>query len=223
MAKVVGKSLRFSLEDRGALILTTAVMNVGNFGLPLTYFAFGEKGLDVSIITFVLFNIPLSTLAIVVAQGGETPLRQALVNTFKIPIFHGVALAFLLKALSINLPTFLLRPIDLMGQAAIPLMLILLGMQLARTKLQAQWGFLSVAALIRLCLAPLIAWGIAILLGLPDTARNVVILQTSTPSAVLPLLYALRFGMRPDLVAGTIFSTTCLSAISLTVILYLLQ
>jgi len=223
LVRLIAAGTAMSQENSGALVLTTVVMNVGNFGLPLAYFAFGEEGLNVSVLTFVLFNIPLSTLAIVVAQGGKVPLGQALINTFKIPIFHAVALAFLFKAVDLSVPFFLLRAIELLGDAAIPLMLVLLGMQLARTKMESQWGFLSLATLIRLAIAPLVAWGIASLLDINGTARNVIILQTSTPSAVLPLLYSLRFGMRPDLVAGTIFVTTLVSAASLTIILYLMQ
>lgn len=223
LVRLIAAGTAMSRENNGALVLTTVVMNVGNFGLPLAYFAFGEQGLHVSVLTFVLFNIPLSTLAIVVAQGGEVPLGKALINTFKIPIFHAVALAFLLKAVDLSVPFFVLRAVELLGDAAIPLMLVLLGMQLARTRLESQWGFLSLATIIRLAIAPLIAWAITVLLAIDGTSRNVIILQTSTPSAVLPLLYALRFGMRPDLVAGTIFVTTLLSAGSLTIILYLLQ
>ncbi|BCA79733.1 AEC family transporter [Desulfuromonas sp. AOP6] len=223
LVRFVAAATSMPQEKSGALVLTTVVMNVGNFGLPLAYFAFGEQGLNVSVLTFVLFNIPLSTLAIVVAQGGKVPLGKALVNTFKIPIFHAVALAFLFKAVDLSVPFFLLRAIELLGDAAIPLMLLLLGMQLARTKLEAQWSFLSLATLIRLGIAPLVAWAIATLLDMSGTTRNVIILQTSTPSAILPLLYSLRFGMRPDLVAGTILVTTLLSAATLTTILYLLQ
>lgn len=223
LVRLIAAGASMSQEKSGALVLTTVVMNVGNFGLPLAYFAFGEEGLNVSVLTFVLFNIPLSTLAIVVAQGGKVPLGQALVNTFKIPIFHAVALAFLFKAVDLSVPFFLLRAIELLGDAAIPLMLVLLGMQLARTKMESQWGFLSLATIIRLAIAPLVAWAIATLLDINGTTRSVIILQTSTPSAVLPLLYSLRFGMRPDLVAGTIFVTTLVSAASLTIILYLLQ
>ncbi|MDW7645797.1 MAG: AEC family transporter [Desulfuromonadales bacterium] len=223
LVRLIAAGTALSRENSGALVLTTVVMNVGNFGLPLAYFAFGEQGLNVSVLTFVLFNIPLSTLAIVVAQGGEVPLGKALINTFKIPIFHAVALAFLLKAVDLSVPFFILRAVELLGDAAIPLMLVLLGMQLARTRLESHWGFLSLATLIRLAVAPLVAWAITALLAIDGTSRNVIILQTSTPSAVLPLLYALRFGMRPDLVAGTIFVTTLLSAGSLTIILYLLQ
>jgi hypothetical protein len=220
---VVGRLLKMEKDAQGALSLTTVMMNVGNFGLPLAYFAFGQEGLDVSVLTFIIFNIPLSTLAIIIAQGSRVPLRQALANTCKIPIFHAVILAFLLKGAGIVIPVFLLNPIDLLGQAAVPLMLVLLGMQLARTRLLVQPGFLSLAAGIRLILAPLVAWGLASLFDLNGMTRNVVILQTSTPSAVLPLLYSLRFGTRPDLVAGAIFVTTVLSAVSLTVLLYLLQ
>ncbi len=220
---MAGRLLKMEGETRSALHLTTVMMNVGNFGLPLAYFAFGDAGLEISILTFVLFNIPLSTLAIVLAQGGGIGLGAAIVNMLKIPIIHGVLMAFVLKGLGITLPEVVLRPIDLVGQAAIPLMLVMLGMQLARTRLESGLGFLSLSATIRLAAAPLVAVSVAALIGLHGLERSVVVLQTSTPSAVLPLLYALRFGTRPDLVAGAIFTSTLLSAGTLTVLLYLLQ
>lgn len=219
----LGRALRMDRDARTALSLSTVFMNVGNFGLPLAYFAFGEPGLDVSVLTFVIFNLPLSTLAIVFAQGVGAPLWPAIRNTLTIPIFHAVFLAFALKGLGLGLPLFLLRPFDLMGQAAIPLMLIMLGMQLARTELVATPGFLTLAGTIRLLIAPAAAWLITPWFGLEGLARQVVILQTSTPAAVLPLLYSLRFGSRPDLVAGAIFTSTLASAASLTLLLYLLK
>jgi predicted permease len=218
-----GRLCRMNRETRGALSLTTVMMNVGNFGLPLAYFAFGDAGLNASIMTFVLFNIPLGTLAIVIAQGAGVSLRTAMINTLKIPIFHAVVLAFLCQFLHLKIPVFLLRPAEILGQAAIPVMLVLLGMQLAKTRLGAWPGFLSLSAVIRLGIAPMVAWGITLLFGFDELTRKVVILQTSTPSAVLPLLYSLRFGTRPDLVAGAIFVSTLLSALSLTMILYFLE
>ncbi|PLX97026.1 MAG: hypothetical protein C0621_00880 [Desulfuromonas sp.] len=218
-----GRLLRFDRESRSALSLTTVMMNVGNFGLPLAFFAYGEAGLDVSIMTFVLFNIPLGSLAIVIAQGSGAPLKEALLNTAKIPIFHGVILAFIIKSVDLVIPPFLLRPIELLGQAAIPVMLVILGMQLARTKLGRHGRFFTLSALLRLVAAPALALLLATLLGFEGLTHNVVVLQTSTPSAVLPLLYAMRFGSRPDLVAGAIFVSTLFSAVSLTLLLYILH
>jgi malate permease and related proteins len=223
MAVAVGRLLRYPADSQAALSLSTVMMNVGNFGLPLSWFAFGEAGLEVSVLTFVIFNIPLSTLAIVLAQSGGATLSQAVRNALGIPIFHALLLALVLKGLAVQPPDFLLRPVELLGQAAIPLMLALLGMQLARTSLVALPGFLALSSGMRLLLAPAVAWGLTALLGIEGLTRSVLILQTSTPAAVLPLLYALRFGSRPDLVAGAIFVTTLLSAATLTLLLYLLE
>lgn len=224
LSVAAARLLRFDRETRGALHLTTVMMNVGNFGLPLSWFAFGEPGLEVSVLTFVLFNLPLSSLAIVLAQGEGATLRQAVVNAMKIPIFHAGVLALALQGAGVRLPEVLLRPIDLLGQAAIPLMLVLLGMQLARTRLKiGAAGFFSLSATLRLAIAPLVALGLAALLGITGLPRSVMVLQTSTPAAVLPLLYSLKFGTRPDLVAGAITVSTLLSAFTLTVLLYFLQ
>jgi len=195
-------------------------MNVGNFGLPLVFFAYGDAALNVSALLFVLFSIPLGTLAILIAQGQGSRLQDALKNTLKIPIFYGVALAFLCKLISWQPPGFILRATDLLGQAAIPVMLVLLGMQLARTKVYQNWGFFSLATVVRLVVGPLLAIALVSLLGLDGLTRKVAILQTSTPSAVLPLLYCIRSGTRPDLVSGTILLSTTCSAFTLTALLY---
>jgi len=218
----VGRAVQFDFAKRRALAMSTVLMNCGNFGLPLVYFAFGAAGLGSSILTFVMFTIPLSTLGIMLAQKQSTNWRGSLINTLRIPIFHAVILAVLVKGLQLQVPELLLRPIDLLGQAAIPVMLVLLGVQLAKTRITWEYGYLSLAAMIRLVLAPLLAWGLTRALGIGGIPQKVLILQTSTPAAVLPLLYSLRYGTRPDLVATAVALTTLLSAVSLTLLLYLL-
>jgi predicted permease len=101
----------------------------------LLFFAYGEASLNISVVLFVLFNIPLGTLAILIAQGQDVKWQEALRNTLKIPIFYGVALALLCKLFNWQPPEFVLRTTDLLEQAAIPIMLVLLGMQLSRTKI----------------------------------------------------------------------------------------
>jgi hypothetical protein len=196
------------------------MMNIGNFGLPLVFFAYGEQAINISVLIFVLFNLPLGTLAILIAQGQGVKWQEALKNTLKIPIFYGMALAILCKVLDWQPPEYIIRSTDLLGQATIPIMLVLLGMQLSRTKVTQNWGFFSLATVIRLLVGPVLAVVLTTLLGLDGLTRKIVILQTSTPSAVLPLLYTLRFNTRPDLVSGTILLSTLCSAITLTVLLY---
>ena len=211
---------KFDSNTTRAFTLVTSMMNIGNFGLPLVFFAYGEEAINISVVIFVLFNLPLGTLAIIIAQGKGVKWREALKNTLKIPIFYGMILALACKLYGWQPPEFIIRATELLGQATIPIMLVLLGMQLSRTKVTKNWGFFSLATVVRLLVGPLLAIALATLLGLDGLTRKIVILQTSTPSAVLPLLYTLRFNTRPDLVSGTILLSTLCSAITLTVLLY---
>lgn len=220
LAWCVSRCLRFDNNTSRAFTLTTSMMNIGNFGMPLVFFAYGEAALNISVLLFVLFNIPLGTLAIVIAQGQGVKWPEALKNTLKIPVFYSVILALLCKMTNWQPPEFILRATDLLGQAAIPVMLVLLGMQLSRTKVYNHWGFFSLSTGIRLLAGPLLALLLVTLLDLDGLTRKIVILQTSTPSAVMPLLYCIRFNTRPDLVSGSILLSTLCSALTLTGLLY---
>lgn len=220
LAFCVSRSCRFDGNTSRAFTLTTSMMNIGNFGMPLVFFAYGEAALNISVLLFVLFNIPLGTLAIVIAQGQGVKWQETLKNTLKIPVFYGVILAFFCKLVDLHPPEFILRATDLLGQAAIPVMLILLGMQLSRTKVYKHWGFFGLSTVIRLLAGPLLALLLVNLLDLDGLTRKIVILQTSTPSAVMPLLYCIRFDTRPDLVSGSILLSTLCSAVTLTGLLY---
>lgn len=222
LASLTGRLLGCDGDSRRALTLAAAMMNIGNFGLPLVYFAFGEAAVATSILVFVLFSLPLGSLAIVIAQGSQADWRSALRNSLQVPIIHAALLALLLQALHLQPPAWLLRPVDLLGQAAVPVMLLLLGMQMARSRWQQVGRLLPAAISLRLLIGPLVGYGLCRLLQIEGLLRDVLLLQTSTPAAVLPLLYALRFGTRPDLLASAIIATTALSALSLTALLYLL-
>lgn len=222
LATICARILIINKDSRPALTLTTVMMNVGNFGLPLSYFAFGEQGFPIAVLVFVMFSLPLATIAIVIAQGRQAKLSIAINNCLKIPILYSVIIALILNTANIQLPLFLTRPLDLIGQVAVPLMLVVLGMQISRTKWHLSLKFMGAASMLRLIIAPAIAWLTCRVLSIDGLYRDVLILQTSAPSAVLPLLYALRFNTRPDLVASTIVVTTLLSAATLTILLYIL-
>jgi len=95
---------KFDGNTTRAFTLTTSMMNIGNFGLFLVFFAYGEASLNVSVVLFVLFNIPLGTLAIMIAQGQDVRWQDAAKNTIKIPIFYGMALALFFKLVNWQLP-----------------------------------------------------------------------------------------------------------------------
>jgi predicted permease len=222
LAEGVGRVLRLDGDLRRAFLLATVPMNVGNYGLPLVRFAFGSEAEPFSVLVFVIFNLPLATWAIWMAAGGSLRSVAGLRDTLRIPILHATLVAFAVGALGLRVPAPLLKGLSLLGEASIPLLMVILGMQLERTRIAgAPWPLVA-ATVLRLAVAPALAWVLASAVGFQGLERKVLILQTSTPAAVLPLLYALRFNCRPDWVASNLLVSTLASAVSLSVVLALL-
>jgi len=222
LAEVVGRMLRLEGSLRRAFALVTVTMNMGNYGLPLVRFAFGPEAEPFSVLVFVVFNIPLCTWAIWLAAGGGLSSLSGLGAAAKIPIFHATVLAFVLGALGWSVPGPVAKGIGLLGQAAIPVLLVILGMQLDRTRIETFGWSLMAAVVIRLAVSPFLAWGLCTALGVQGLERSVLVLQTATPSAVFTLLYALRFGCAPRWVASCILVSTLGSAFSLSAVLSVL-
>jgi predicted permease len=110
------------------------------------------------------------------------------------------------------------RALDLIGQVAIPLMLITLGVAVARLK-TGQLGLSIGLSLVKfaLCLGVGIAVGRAF--GLDDISFGVLVLQLVTPVAVTSFLLAEKYHADADAVAGLVVVSTLISVMALPVIL----
>ena len=222
ISTIAGKVFKLNFLEQTALSLSTVMMNTGNFGVPLIMFAFGEKALSYAIIVLVTFTFPLGTLAVFIASRGKASIKKSLIEIIKVPLFYSIFLAVVFKFFHIQLPDLIMKPITLMGEAAIPALLILLGMQLARTNLVVNLKPIFLSCIIRLIISPLIAFALCLLLHITGEPAKILIIQTSTPSAIIPLLYSINYNARPDIVAGTIFFSTIFGAVTLTILMYIL-
>ncbi|HDS16539.1 MAG TPA: AEC family transporter [Proteobacteria bacterium] len=222
LSLLAGRLLKLDAGRQSAFSLTTIMMNSGNYGLPLVLFAYGPEGLAYGVIVLVLFTFPLGTLAVYIASRGRDNPAKALLEMFRVPLFYAIILATVWRCFSWPLPGIVFKAVDMVGQAAIPGLLMLLGMQLARTRIKGDLPAIGISSLLRLVVSPLLATLLCAVLGIHGLPRKVLILQTSTPAAIIPLLYAVNYDTHPEMVAGTILVSTLLSALSLTVLLSVL-
>lgn len=224
IAYAIARLRKTDTPSTAALLLTTMFMNSGNYGLPTAQFAFGQAGLDRALLFFIAQAIMAQTLTIAIAQAGQTNWQTGFKQILKMPPIYAVASALLLRWWGVSLETpnvlgSLLHGIDLISQATLPLLLMLLGMQLAQETVIEDVPLTTTAVIIRLFASPLIAYGAAVALQLDALATNVVVLQASMPTAVNMVLYSLEFNARPKFVAGTVVITTLLSVVTLTILL----
>ncbi len=195
--------------DRRTYLAPLIFGNTGNLGLPLALFAFGDEGLGFAVVVFAIMAIWSFTFGVWLVSGGGNPTR-----VLKEPIVGATLLGALFLWQDWETPTFLTNALDLIGQMAIPLMLVTLGVAVARLTPgrlgQAVW--LSTVK-VALCVA--IGWGVGLWFQLPPVAFAVLVLQLSTPVAVTSYLIAEKYGADADGVAGLVVVSTLLSVITL--------
>lgn len=197
-------------------MLTAAFMNAGNYGLSLNQFVFGELGLALASVYFVASAMMTNSLGVYVASLGRGAAIDALKGLAKVPAVYAIPLAFLVRGRDVDLPLAISRPVELLAVAAVPAMLIVLGMQMATAGMPTRRRLLSTSLALKLVLAPLVAVLLAALYGLEGLPRQVGILQSAMPTAVLTSIIAIEYDAEPSFVAGAVLLSTILSPLTLT-------
>jgi len=183
--------------------------NIGNMGLPVCLFAFGEKGLAMGMIMFAVTSAVQFTIGPAIAAG-----RLDVAGLFKVPFVYAVLLSLGVATLGLALPQWVVNTVTLAAGCAIPLMLMSLGVALAGLRAANLRRAVLLSAL-RLGLGGAVGWLVAVVLGLDGAGRGVVIIESAMPVAVFNYLFAVRYDNRPEEVAGMILVSTVMSYLSL--------
>ncbi|CAM4236360.1 AEC family transporter [Palleronia rufa] len=187
--------------------------NTGNLGLPLALFAFGDEGLGYAVVVFAVMAIYSFTAGIWIVSGGGSLKR-----VIREPMVTATVLGAVFLWQGWTTPVFLTNTLSLIGQLAIPLMLITLGVAVAR---------LSPRGLVRPIVLSTIKAGVCVVIAaaigrafdLPPVAFAVLVIQVATPVAVTSYLIAEKYGADSDAVAGLVVVSTVASVVYLPLIL----
>jgi malate permease and related proteins len=209
--------------DEGGLLLATLFSNSGNVGLPLALFAFGPDGLAVAGGWFAVMSIGSSTVGPYLAARARLGVRGALRRVVRQPIIYAAAAGVIVNVGGFTLPSPVASASRLLAGGAVALMLLLLGLQLARLSVREEASGAAVATVIRLVAVPPIAWTLGRLVGLEGMAFAVAVIQASTPTAITSALWALEFDARPALVSAAVVLSTAVSVVTLTLLLAILK
>jgi malate permease and related proteins len=224
IARLAAIPLRLDRASLSAFLLVVVCSNSGNYGLPVALLAFGREALTFASVYFVSSAIFSYTGGILLAASGRRTVAQALAGVVRVPAVYGAVAAALVMGFGVHVPDAVARPMALLSDAALPMMVLVLGMQLERATWPERPDMVAVAAALSLVVTPLAGFGIAHLVGLQGAAFQAGVLQASMPTAVITTILALEFNVAPNFVTSVVCVTTLLSPITLTlVIAYLRQ
>ena len=213
LAVAFGVFVRLSGLDRQTYLAPLIFGNTGNLGLPLCIFAFGQAGLGYAVIFLAVTALFSFTYGIYLVAG-----KGAFGKVAREPMVWATLFGALFLWQGWQTPVFLTNTLELLGQMAVPMMLITVGVAIARLTTRKLGQAIWLSAL-KLVVCFVLGWSIARAFDLDTVAFGVMVLQMSTPVAVTAYLLAERFDADSDAVAGMVMVSTLLSVAALPLIL----
>jgi predicted permease len=187
--------------------------NSGNLAIPLFTYTFGELALPSAVLLFVVSACLHISLGVMLLSSGN-PLKQII----KMPIFLSASLALAMNLSGVSIWNPLYEATALLGQAAVPVMLLSLGAQMLNLRLDGlKVGLVCTAQSLgtgAIAFA-LIYW----LIPLPIMQLQMMVLFTMLPPAVMNYLFAERLNIEPMTVASMVLFGNFFSIITLPLLL----
>ena len=214
LVSVLGLIFTFIFKlDLRTFLMPLISGNTGNLGLPLCFLAFGKDGLGYAVIVFAFTSIVAFTFGLWVVSGTRSfqqPLKE--------PLVPATILGLLFMFYGWETPKILTNALNLIAQMAIPLMLITLGVAVARLKTRLAFKTLGIS-ISKVMIGTSVGIAVGYQFSLPYEAFAVLVIQMSMPVAVTSYLLAEKYGANSEAVAGLVITSTFLTTFTTPVLL----
>ncbi|QGQ44201.1 AEC family transporter [Metabacillus sediminilitoris] len=223
----IGKVKKLQQPKVSAMILSGVFMNSGNYGAPIILFAFGSVGFDYAVIMMVIQSLLMNTVGLYYAAKGSketNTMKESLMKVVKMPIIYGAALGLIIQVSGLIVPNFVIQAVELIADAAIPTVMLVLGMQLATlSRNNMKLGEVASMVMIKMVVSPIIAYFIIMIFSIEGLLAKILLVLAAMPTAANTTLYALQFNTEPEFVSSSTLITTILSIITVPIMLLLVS
>jgi predicted permease len=193
--------------------LTVGIANYGYLPLPIMEAIWGPESRAVLLVHNIGVEAAIWTVGVLVLSGQS--LREGwrkLVSPIVVTLL--VAVAVNLGGGTEYLPTFLTSVVHSLAGCAIPLGLIMTGVNLAQYLHDPAELFdrrISLAAMaLRMGVLPVMILALAYFLPLSVELKRVLVVQAAMPAAVIPIIIARLYGGHPRTAVQIVLGTTAL-------------
>jgi predicted permease len=229
IAWLLARALKLPSLKRGSFIQGSFRSNGAFVGLPVIVYTLGvldprAETLATVVLAPLVVLYNLLGVAVLLHYGpgkhhaGEsiaTFLQQLVRN----PLLIACTLGLALNLTGLRLPLFLLRPLDALGGAALPIVLISIGSSLTFEPLHGAASPTLIASLLKVAVAPLLGFLLAGFFGLSATERMIAVFYLGAPTAGMAYVMAEVMGNDATLAGRIVALSTLLSGITLPIII----
>lgn len=216
------KQLKLDDITLWSVLVTVMIANTGFMGYPVTLGIFGSDGflraIFCDIATLCIFLI--LSFVLVLKFGGT--VRNAVRKIVFFPSLWAVILGLFFNMLNIPIGPVVDNTVNYLGQGAIPLIMIALGLSIDFSALKRSKNMIVFTSIMKLIFFPLVAFFVASQIGLIDLQYKISIVEAAMPSGMMSLLLAISYKLDFELTSDCILINTVISLITLPAIIMLL-
>lgn len=199
-------------------VLASSYVNAGNLGVPVAAYVLGDGALVAPIVLFQLLVMAPVAFAVLdgdrQGSGRRVSLRTVVTRPLRNPLTVASLLGLLVASLDVQLPTVVMRPIDLVAAAAVPVGLVAYGLSLSggtRDSITLRRDVV-LAVLLKTLLQPVAAYAVGRwVLGLDGMALLAPTLLAALPTAQNVYVYAVHYRSSRTLARSAVLLSTLLS------------
>lgn len=204
---------RHNLGRTVVAALSASYLNANNIGIPIAVYMLGDAAYAAPILLLQLMVfMPVALGLLDVHAAGRVSLPRILRATLGNPLIVGSLAGLLVAELGLQLPPIVLEPLSSLGHAAVPVMLISLGVSMAGQRvLEPGTGRrdVAVATGLKLFVMPAVAYLVGRFgFGLTGHALYAVTVLAALPTAQNIFVYASAYRVGELVARDTIFVTT---------------
>ncbi|MBE6498717.1 MAG: AEC family transporter [Methanobrevibacter sp.] len=215
---------QLKLDDRTlwSVLVTVMIANTGFMGYPVTLGIFGQEGFLRAIFCDIatLCTFLLLSFILIMKFGGT--IKTAIKKIAFFPPLWAVIFGLILNFVNIPIGPVLDNTINYLGQGAIPLIMVTLGLSIDFSALSRSKSMIVFTSIMKLAFFPLVAFFVAGYLGLVNLESTISIVEAAMPSGMMSLLLAITYKLDYELTSDCILINTVISLITLPVIISIL-
>lgn len=220
----------------GAFAITGVYSNITIIGIPLCAYGLGKPALVPLLILISIHNLVLFTLGLLAAQWQHLSLRDLgqsvwhiLIQLIRTPITASLFAGLMCNLFAIELYHPLMQGLSWLGEVAIPLALVILGMSLSQYQLQANLAPALFIVVLKMVLLPLLV-GLLVFVcfNLDPIWSATAVMAASLPVGISCYGFVQRYIGQPQgeqvaaIIATSIVISTLLSIVTLSLLLHIL-
>lgn len=212
---------RVTGAKHSGLYLPIMFMNNVNIPFPVIYMAFGAEGLAAATLFYIPNAILIYTWGVHIAYGRES-WKESGKEVLKVPLIYASLMGLVLNLTHVQPPALLMDTLEFIGRAAVPLVLIVAGVNIAGIRPTA-WPTAITASVLRLGGGFALGLAAVAVFGFTGITRAVVIFDAAMPSAVFASILCAKYNNESELVSSVILITTVASVLTVPLLLYFLR